>query len=141
MAEFYVSISEPEIARQIAEMVNRYNGWYTRFSAYSLERTYGRYFAEVYGDKVVACVGAMKEYPTLSKLFHICVLPEFRKRKLASKLVEMAIAHCDTEHVYMTVREDNVPSLRMAESLGFTLIKSVWFIDHYTHTLARRRER
>ena len=141
MAEFYVSLPEKEIARQVAEMVNRYNGWYTSFSAYSLMRTQGRYFVETYGDKVVACVGTNKEYPTLSKLFHICVLPEYRKRRLASKLVELAIASCDTEHVYMTIREDNVHSLRMAESLGFTFIRSMWFIDHNTHTLARRRER
>jgi len=141
MADFYVSVGEDVMARQVADMVNRHNKWYTKFSAESLLMAQGRYFVELLGTRVVACAGAVQEYPTLSKIMHVCVLPEFRRQKLASKLAEMAIANCSTEHVYMTVREDNMPSLRMAESLGFSFVRKDWFKNHYTYTLGRRRIR
>jgi ribosomal protein S18 acetylase RimI-like enzyme len=140
MAEFYVSVPEDVMARQVADMVNRHNRWYTRFSADSLLMAHGRYFVELLGNRVVACAGAVQEYPTLSKIMHICVLPEFRRQGLASKLANMAITNCNTEMVYMTVREDNGPSLAMAQKLGFSFVRKDWFKDHYTLTLGRRRD-
>lgn len=138
MAEFFVSVSEQSMAEQIAGMVNSYNQWYTRFSARALLLMQGRYFVELVGDKVVACAGVVREYPTLSKIMHVCVLPEYRKRKLASKLVNMAAVNCGTDQVYMTIRADNTASLKMAESLGFVYVRKDWFRDHFTFTLGRR---
>jgi ribosomal protein S18 acetylase RimI-like enzyme len=139
LAEFYVSVPELSMAQQVSTMVNQHNKWYTRFSAAALLSTQSRYFVELNGDKVVACAAIQKEYPTLSKVYHVCVLPEFRRQGLARKLVELSIMHCETEHVYMTVREDNLPSLKMANSLGFVSVKKDWFRDHFTYTLARRK--
>jgi ribosomal protein S18 acetylase RimI-like enzyme len=139
MAEFYVSLSRQEMAAQIADLINRYNRWYTRHTAFGIGVLPARYFVEISDGRVVGCAACQKEYPTLSKIFHICVDPRYRKKGIAEKLTRMAIAACDTEHVYMTIREDNVPSLKLAQKLGFVFVKKHWFKDHYTITVGRRK--
>lgn len=139
MAEFYVSLGQQEMARQIAQMVNAHNRWYTRHNAIAISASPARYFVEIVNDKVVGCAASQKEYSNLSKVFHICVLPEFRRKGIAEKLTRLAIAGCNTEYVYMTIREDNLPSLRMAEKLGFVFVKKHWFRDHFTITVGRRK--
>lgn len=140
MAEFYVSLSSYEMAKQIAAMINQYNRWATNFSAYSIYHSASRYFVEIEGDKVVGCAGSVQDYPTLTKIQHICVLPSHRRRGIAVRLSELAIVNSDTEYVYMTIREDNIPSIRMAEAMDFRYVTKHWFRDHWTLTFGRRRD-
>jgi ribosomal protein S18 acetylase RimI-like enzyme len=140
MAEFYVSLSEHEMASQIADMLNRYNRWRTRFTAMSIIYTPARYFVEINNGRVVGCAGHLKDYPEMSKIQHICVLPSWRGRGIAKKLTDMAIAHCETDLVYMTIREDNTASLALANSLGFVYVNKHWFRDHWTLTFGRRKQ-
>lgn len=140
MAEFYVSLSDREIATQIANSLNEYNRWASWFSAQSILMTPARYFVELEGSRVVGCASHLEEYPTLTKIQHIYVLPECRGRGIAKKLTEMAIRHCPTEQIYMTIREDNTASLALARSLGCTYVNRHWFRDHWTLTFARRRD-
>lgn len=140
MAEFYVSLSNYDMAMQIADMINKYNLWYTMFSAQALLLSPSRYFVEIEGNKVVGCASHIQDYDTLTKIQHICVLPNYRQRGIARKLTELAIVNAETEYVYMTVREDNFASLRLAESLGFVYVEKHWFRDHWTLTLGRRRD-
>lgn len=139
MAEFYVALSREEMAEQITTMINTYNKWYTFHTPSSIINSSANYFVEIILNKVVGCIATHKEHPTLSKILYICVLPEFRKLGVAKKLVELAIQSCETEYVYMTVREDNIPSLKMANSFEFKFIKKTWFRDHWTITLGRKR--
>lgn len=139
MSEFFVTLAKVDIANQIASMVNMYNRWYTTIPVTGIMNTQANYYIELYGDKVVACAGIMQEFDTLSKIIHVCVLPEFRRRNLASKLLKNAINNCKTEFVYMKAREDNIGSLSLAKSLGFKFIEKNWFMDHFTQTLARRK--
>lgn len=140
MAEFYVSLSDHEMASQIADMLNRYNRWATRFTAMSLMVTAARYFVELEGSRVVGCASHLHDYPLMSKIQHICVLPQYRGRGIATRLTKMAIVHCDTELVYMTIREDNAASLALARTLGFIFVTKHWFRDHWTLTFGRRRD-
>ena len=140
MAQFFMSLSNHELASQIASLINKYNNWLTAFSAHSLLLTPANYFVEVVGKEVVGCAAHIKEYDTLTKIQHICVLPMYRKKGIAKKLTELAITNADTEYVYMTVREDNIASLSLASSIGFVYVKKHWFRDHWTLTLGRRRD-
>ena len=140
MAEFYVSLSNYEMATQVAALVNEYNRWYTMFSAQTLLLSSARYFVEIEGNKVVGCASHTQEFDTLTKVQHICVLPTHRQRGIARKLTELAIVNSDTEYVYMTIREDNVPSRRLAETLDFRYVRKHWFRDHWTLTFGRRRD-
>jgi len=139
MAEFYVSVSTQDMATQIANLINKYNQWYTTYTPASISIMPANYFVVLNIDKVIGCSANIKEYPTLSKIMHVCVVPEFRNKGIAKSLVELAIQNCDTDYVYMTIRKDNIPSLRMANSLGFKFIKQDWFKDHWTLTLGRTR--
>ena len=140
MAHFHISLTNREIAGQIAEMVNLYNLWAMHFPADSIMASPSRYFVEIYGNKVVGCAGIIRDYPTLSKIQHICVLPEFRRREIAYKLTNMAIRSCETEYIYMTIREDNTASLSLSRSLGFRMVEKNWFRDHWTFVLSRRKD-
>ena len=139
MAEFYVSASNHELAMQIANMLNLYNKWASRFSAQSILMTPARYFVELEGSTVVGCASYYRDFDTLTKIQHICVLPTHRQRGLAKKLTNLAINNCETEHVYMTIREDNVASRRLAQSMGFVYVTKNWFRDHWTLTFGRKK--
>lgn len=107
------------------------------YTPYGVLSSDARYFVELCLGRVAGCAGLVKEYQNLSKIQHICVLPEFRRKGIAKKLVNLAITACETEFVYMTIREDNVSSRAMAEGLGFKFINKVWFRDHFTLMVAR----
>ena len=138
MAGFYVALSDRDMAEQVANMLNMYNKWATRFSAMSLLLTPANYFVEVDKSKVIGCASHIKDEPNLTKIQHICVLPEYRKKGIARKLANLAIDNCNTEYVYMTIREDNSPSLNLASSLGFVYVQKHRFRDHWTLTFGRR---
>jgi ribosomal protein S18 acetylase RimI-like enzyme len=140
MAEFYVSVSDQDMAIQISDMLNRYNRWATIFSAQSLLMTSARYFVELDGSIITGCASSIRDYDTLTKIQHICVLPSYRKRGIAKRLTNLAIKYSETEFVYMTIREDNVASLSLAQALDFKFITKHWFRDHWTLTFGRRRD-
>lgn len=140
MADFYISLRQEEIASQIADLINRYNQWYRKHTSQSILCAQANYFIEVLGPRVIGCAGSIREYPTLSKIIHVCTVPEYRGRGIAKKLVELAVQSCDTEYVYMTIREDNFLSRTMAKSLKFRYVKRTWFRDHYTLVFGRRKD-
>lgn len=139
MAEFYVSISRDEMAKQIAALVNSYNKLYKKHTAFSILRDKASYFVETIGDKVIGCTGLSRRYPNLSEIKHVCISPAHRRKGVAKKLINLAIANCSTEYVYMTINENNLPSLMMAKSLGFVVIRQDWRSDHYVITVGRRK--
>lgn len=140
MADFYTSVSEVDMASQIAVGLNTYNQWASSFSAQALMMTPARYFVELERSQIVGCASHIRECDTLSKIQHIYVLPRYRGMGIAKKLTNMAIMYCETELVYMTIREDNMASLALAKSLNFIHIKRHWFRDHWTLTFGRRRD-
>ena len=139
MADFYISLSDEEIASQIAALVNANNQLLKTHNAASIRSSPAAYFIEVRGTaQVVGCAGLTKEYPGVSKIFHVCTHPAYRRQGIARKLVSLAMNNCKTENVYMTIREDNGPSLTMAASLGFQLIQRLWSADHGVMVVGRR---
>lgn len=140
MAEFVVPLTKFEMATQVAAMINTYNRWYTVFTPHRIINSQSLYLVELCFDQVVGCASLVKEYPKLSKVQHVCVLPEFRQRGIAKRLVNQAIARCETEFICMTIREDNRASLAMATSLQFRFITKNWFRDHWTYLMARPKD-
>lgn len=140
MADFYVSLSRQEMAKQIAMMINMHNKLYKIHSGYSVYKDKADYFVEVVGNSVVGCAGLSRRDTNLSEIKHVCVHPDYRKKGIGKKLVSLAIANAQTDYVYMTIRDDNVPSLRMAQSLGFVYVKKHWSKDHYVITVGRKKD-
>jgi len=139
MAEFYISLSNYAVAEQVAAMINKYNRWITKFSAQAILFTPADYFVELDGSKVIGCASAQPYDGKLTRVQHVCVLPEYRLKGIAKRLTELAISNSKTDYVYMTIREDNTASLNMAMSLKFKYVKKHWFRDHWTITLGRRK--
>jgi ribosomal protein S18 acetylase RimI-like enzyme len=139
MAEFYVSLSTMDMAAQIASLINKYNLWNTKYTTNMIHNSPASYFVEIVNSQVVGCASLLEICPTLSKIQHICVIPECQRKGVATKLTKLAIELCNTDYLYMTIREDNNPSLNLAEMLKFKYIKNHWFRDHYTVTVGRRK--
>ena len=137
MTEFYVSVSHDEMAQQIADLVNTHNQLYKQHTAYSITNSIAKYFVEVVQDKVIGCTALVKEEEKLSRNFHTCVHPSFRRQGIARKLKLLAIQNCDTNYIFSTVREDNQPSINMNLSLGYIFVNKIWSRDHYVLTLGR----
>ena len=138
MANFFVSLTNEEIAKQIANLLNKYNRLYIRHNGFTIAARATDYFIEVFGDKVVGCTSITKKNSDWSVIKYVCVKPEFRRKGIADKLINLAIQNCKTKYIYMTIREDNIASLHMANKLGFTTIKQEWSKDHYLMVVGRK---
>lgn len=138
MAEFYVTLSQQEIAKQVATLLNTYNRLYRSHTPYSIMQSAADYFVEIVEDKVVGCTALLREFPTMSKSYHTSVLPEYRRKGLGIKLLLTAINNCTTPYVYGTIREDNVASLGLVGKLGWKYIRKDWNRDHFIVTVANR---
>lgn len=137
MAEFFTSLSKKEIASDIAGMLNNFNKLYRRHNDQSIMTELADYFVEISGGKVIGCVGLKKKEATLSEIKHLCISPPFRRHGIAKKLILLAIANCSTKYVCMNIRDDNVPSLKLVQSLGFLNVSKRWNLDHHVITVGR----
>ena len=138
MAEFYVTLSQQEIAKQVAKLLNIHNKLYRKHTPHSIMQSAADYFVEIVGDRVVGCTALLKEFPTMSKSYHTCVLPEYRRRGLGVKLLSTAVNNCTTPYAYGTIREDNIASLKLVSKLGWKYIRKDWNKDHFVITMANR---
>jgi RimJ/RimL family protein N-acetyltransferase len=138
MADFYITLPQQEIAKQVASLLNSYNKLYKRHTPFSIMQSMADYFVEVVGDKVVGCSALIQEYPELSKSYHTSVLPEYRGKGLATKLLRTAINNCKTPYIYGTIREDNVASIGLVSKLGWQFVRKEWSKDHYIITMANK---
>lgn len=137
MTGFYLSLSDDQIANQIAMLLNNYNRLTKLHNNNTIKYNKAKYFIELHGDLVIACAGLTQTGLEISKIHHIAVRPEFRKQGLGRKLVTVALNHCVTSHVFMTIRDDNIPSLKLARSLGFSMLNYIWREDHYILIVGR----
>lgn len=131
MSNFFVSLSNYEIATQIADLLNKHNELRVVHDTNSVAGGAANYFVEVShiaqeGCKVIGCIGIRQETPTESKVFHLCVDPRFRGKGIANKLLNIAMVNSNTLLVYGTVRENNIPSLKLVSKLGFSKVGEIW---------------
>lgn len=134
------TLSPGETARQIANMLNTHNKLRVVHDARSILRDPATYFVRIVRGDVVGCLAIKKVSPEFTKSFHLCVLPEFRKGGIARELKLASMKHVTTPFIFVTIREDNVPSLRLNMSIGFTPVKKTWSKDHFVLTLTRRSQ-
>lgn len=138
MANFFVSLTSREIACQIAFLINKYNNLYIVHNWFTVNSSAIDYFVEIIENRIIGCAGILRETGNWSVIKHISVIPEFRNKGVANKLINLAIQHCKTDYVYMTIREDNLASLNMANKTGFTRLRREWSKDHYIVVVGRK---
>ena len=130
MANFYMTLPADEVARQVAKLLNDNNQLRKKHTQYTVKGERGTYFVDVIGGQVIGCQAILQETAEATKLFHLCVHPAWRRQGIARKLKIAALSQVTTPYVYVTVREDNIPSINLNMSLGFTLVKKDWVGDH-----------
>lgn len=137
MANFYITLPVDEIARQVAALLNAHNKLFTTHNAYSVINNPATYFIETYGAKVVGCSAIIQETEAVTRQFHLCVDPNFRRRGIARKLKRASLNHVQTPFVYVTVREDNAASIALNISEDFKFVKKDWSRGYYVWVLAK----
>ena len=137
MANFYMTLSAEEISQQVAKLLNTHNQLKTRHNTHTVMEMRGAYFVDVIAGQVVGCSAILRENAQVTRQFHLCVRPEFRRQGIARKLKLAALRNVSTPYVYVTIREDNVASINLNASLGFVFVKKDWARDHYVLTLGR----
>lgn len=146
MAEFYVSLPEDEVAKQIAILLNKQNKLIKIHNKHTIMGSTIKYFVHlittdgaIHKPIVAGCAGLLQENPYLSTIKHVSVLPKYGRQGVAKDLIQLAIDHCVTNTVRMTIREDNYPSLMLAKSMSFEYITKNFNKDHYVIIVGRRR--
>ena len=138
MATFTIPVHTNDIAAQIAALLNAHNKLRIRYNEAKLMQESGHYFVYMHGDKVVGCTAIRQEGPDMTRQYHTCVHPDFRRQGIAAKLKDFALLNVPTEYVFVTIRSDNLPSIMLNLKYGFTLSKFDVYRDHYVYTLIRK---
>ncbi|RLI54667.1 MAG: hypothetical protein DRO87_09910 [Candidatus Thorarchaeota archaeon] len=123
MATFYTTLTNEEMAAQIADLLNQANRLRKVHSKSTILSSHSIYFVELCEDKVIGCVGLTKVTSVYSIVHHASVRPEYRKRGVGKKLLKLAVSQCETQLVYGRIREDNIASLKMSFSVGFKFVQ------------------
>jgi ribosomal protein S18 acetylase RimI-like enzyme len=119
MASFFTTLTNTDLANQIAGLLNQHNKLRKQHTQYTILNDPANYFVEIAEDKVAGCGAIRKVDDNCSLINHICVNPLYRKKGIAKKIIKSLMMNSFTLHVFMTIREDNVASLSLARSAGF----------------------
>jgi len=137
MANFYMTLPAEELARQVAKLLNDHNQLTKTYNFQALLASKGAYFVDVIGGRVVGCQAIWRENDQITRLYHLCVHPDFRRQGLARRLKLAALANVTTPYAYVTIREENTASINLNTGLGFVFVKKDWAGNHHVLTFGR----
>lgn len=116
---FSHSLSDYEIAKQIASLININNGLSLKRRSVDIIQNKIQYVIETHGKFVIASVGIERLSYTLSEIKHLVVRTEWRRRGVGKFIVKQALTKLTTPLVYCTVRSNNKTSIKVFKSLEF----------------------
>ena len=116
--KFNITLSDHNIAGQIAYLLNSNNRLTKRHDVDSILNSPVQYFIELYGQTVLGCIGLLRE-PKMDKVVHISVAQNARRMGIAKRLLELVINNSKMDVIYMHIREDNVESKSLVRKMGF----------------------
>lgn len=134
MIKFRHIIEELHVARLIATLLNKYNmlkKFHTEYSILENKTEYITNITFVQNAFILnGCVGIELLDIETSLLKHLCVDENFRRQKIAEKLLKKALTKVKTKYIIMNIRHTNIPSLTLASKLGF-VVDSYYKRDNY----------
>lgn len=116
---FVLSISNKEIAKQIAILLNKYNKLTIKYNTEEILLSPDTYVIETEAGTVTGVAAINKKAYAVSELHHVVVHPAFRKRGIAKHLVITALNKSSTPIVYATIRSENKASINVFTYCGF----------------------
>lgn len=131
------SLQDEEIARQLALLINQHNKLNNTKGWRDILNSKTTYVIETHGKQVIGACGIHRQSYSLSEVKHLVVRPQWRGKGLGRFLVKKAIGRGETPILYATVREDNLPSLKVFTSTGFTDAGTYSNPDHKVRLLIR----
>jgi len=135
--KFYHGISQVNISKQVAGLLNDYNNLSTKRSGEDLAHSRVSYVVETHGKWVIGAIGIDRQSYTFTEIKHLVIHPQWRGKGIAKFLIKRALNISDTRMAYATVRDDNYISLEIFEKLGFSRAESYVSEDHKVIILAR----
>jgi len=125
MIKFRHIIEELHVARLIATLLNKYNmlkKFHTEYSILESKTEYITNITFVQNAFILnGCVGIELLDMETSLLKHLCVDENFRRQKIAERLLKKALTKVKTKYIIMNIRHTNIPSLTLASKLGFVV--------------------
>lgn len=118
MNKFILSITRSSIASQIANLLNIGNQFYYTIMPHHILQNKVKYLIELDQSKVVGVVGLQIKNPYVTELKHLAVHPQYRRRGIGKKLLEMGIRFATTPYVYGIVRSTNYVNIKNNLRLG-----------------------
>ena len=111
-------------AKELAELDKKCFSvpWSEKSFIEEAENDLATYYVFKESDKILGYCGVWKVSGE-GQITNIAVLPECRKRGIASQLLEKIIdACCDEERIILEVRESNIPAICLYEKYGFVKV-------------------
>jgi len=118
MSKFILSMTKNNIASQIAHLLNIGNQFYYTIMPYHILHNDIRYLIELDRDRVIGVIGLQVKNQYVTELKHLAVHPQYRRRGIGKKLLEMGIKFATTPYVYGVVRSINSTNIRNNLRLG-----------------------
>jgi L-amino acid N-acyltransferase YncA len=119
--KFKFTLSDWSIANQIAKLLNNNNNLNKCHNASSIMNDTVEYFVEVTNNRVIGCVGLKREL-RLDKIVHLSVDNSMRNAGIGSRLLNTAVFNSLKDILYMSIRNDNVASINLANKVGFIVV-------------------
>ena len=141
VSKFNLSLSPVTIGQQIADLLNQNNRLANLHTANSILQNNIQYFIELHCNVVIGCIG-LKRQQNMDKIVHLSVHQNYRNYGIGRRLLRTAVTNSLKDTIYMQIRNDNVASLRLAESEGFNAIAFIPKGNYqlYSMILFRRTE-
>lgn len=92
--------------------------WTEQSISDSVERD-SNYFNIAYADSKPAGYMSMMLAAGEGDIMRVAVLPEYRRLGIGRALLEECFSSNDPDVVFLDVRENNIPAIRLYESMGF----------------------
>jgi ribosomal protein S18 acetylase RimI-like enzyme len=117
-------------AEQIAALLNKHNALQSVYDGNRVLHSKARYYPQVYKGIVVGSIALMRWNFIFTEVKHLVVHPRLRGHGLGKRMLRQALATTATPLMYATVREDNLTSLHLFVTEGFTKIARITMADH-----------
>lgn len=111
-----------EIATYISTLLNKQNELTVKYTPQKIMNSRTLYIW-LYGDTGIdGVVGLEKDNYLMTRVKHLSVQPNLRRKGIGEKLLRHVLSIIDTKFAYSTVKENNVASLSLCQKLGFKIV-------------------
>ncbi len=127
---FYRGMDAQDIACQLADLLNTYNRLAGKRHAIDILSSETDYVVETHGKLVIGAVGVRRLSFHVSEIKHLSVRKKWRGKGIGRFLLKRALGMCVTPFAYATIREDNLSSIQLFESVGFSRVGEYDGVGH-----------